>query len=60
MSPSSPDAALLACQNYDRALVEERAAEAFRLLGGPSSVVSPGESVFVKVNLVVPMSRTGR
>jgi uncharacterized protein (DUF362 family) len=56
MSPSSPDAALLACQNYDRALVEERAAEAFRLLGGPSSVVSPGESVFVKVNLVVPMS----
>jgi uncharacterized protein (DUF362 family)/NAD-dependent dihydropyrimidine dehydrogenase PreA subunit len=56
MSPSSPDAALLACPSYERALVEERVAEAFMLLGGPASVVRPGESVFVKVNLVVPMS----
>jgi uncharacterized protein (DUF362 family)/NAD-dependent dihydropyrimidine dehydrogenase PreA subunit len=54
MPEAVPDIALLACDSYDRALVEERVARAFELLGGPEAVVRPGDSVFVKVNLVVP------
>jgi uncharacterized protein (DUF362 family)/NAD-dependent dihydropyrimidine dehydrogenase PreA subunit len=48
------DIALFACSSYDRARIEEKAAEAFRLFGGPSEIVREGESVFVKVNMIVP------
>lgn len=45
---------LLGCDSYDRPLVEASVERLFELLGGPAAFVSPGESVFVKVNLVVP------
>ena len=51
----APDVALLACPEYDRGLVEEKVARAFELLGGPGAFVSAGETVFVKVNAVVPL-----
>jgi len=55
MSSKTPDIALLSCPGYDRDVVEAKVAEAFRLMGGPSSVAREGESVFVKANCVVPM-----
>jgi uncharacterized protein (DUF362 family)/Pyruvate/2-oxoacid:ferredoxin oxidoreductase delta subunit len=50
-----PEIALLACDDYNREAVQSAVGEAFRLLGGPSSIVREGESVFVKVNAVVPL-----
>jgi uncharacterized protein (DUF362 family)/NAD-dependent dihydropyrimidine dehydrogenase PreA subunit len=55
MTPEAPDVALLSCPDYDREVIESRVSEAFRLMGGPSSVAREGESVFVKVNCVVPL-----
>lgn len=55
MTSKHPDIALLACSDYESPLVEEKVREAFRLLGGARSVVSPGETVFLKVNAVVPL-----
>lgn len=51
----TPDVALLACDDYHREEVEAKVAEALSLLGGPAAHVGEGESVFVKVNSVVPL-----
>jgi len=48
------EVALVRCSSYDRALVEEQVARAFELLGGPGALVGSGESVFVKVNGLLP------
>lgn len=48
------DVAAVGCSSYERGLVKESVARAFELLGGPGAVVSPGESVFVKVNGLLP------
>lgn len=53
-SHSRDEVALAACGSYDRELVEKRVERVFDLLGGPEAIVRPGESVFVKVNLIVP------
>ncbi len=52
--PGSKDVALVGCENYNRDLVEERIGRAFELLGGPGAIAGEGESVFVKVNALVP------
>ncbi len=54
MASKKPDVAVFACSSYDRERIEEKVAEAFRLFGGPTAIVGKGESVFVKVNMVVP------
>lgn len=46
--------ALVGCESYDRQLVEEKIGYAFELLGGVDKVVREGESVFLKLNLLVP------
>ena len=48
------DVAAVECSSYERGLVKESVARAFELLGGAGAVVSPGESVFVKVNGLLP------
>jgi uncharacterized protein (DUF362 family) len=48
------DVAAVSCSSYERGLVQESVARAFELLGGPGAVVSPGQSVFVKVNGLIP------
>lgn len=48
------DVAAVNCSSYERGLVQESVARAFELLGGPGAVVSPGQSVFVKVNGLIP------
>lgn len=48
--------ALKRCDSYDRATVREAVEQAFGLLGGPESVVKPGEKVFVKSNCVIAAS----
>ncbi len=48
------ETALVRCESYEREEVEERVARAFELAGGPDSVVHDGESVYVKVNALVP------
>ncbi|MHB8894512.1 MAG: DUF362 domain-containing protein [Candidatus Geothermincolia bacterium] len=55
MPPEIPDVALLACDDYDRDTVEQKVAEAFELMGGPSAIVGENESVFVKINACVPL-----
>jgi uncharacterized protein (DUF362 family) len=50
------DVALIGCESYDRDLVEERVGKAFDLIGGPGAIAGDGESVFVKVNALVPTS----
>jgi uncharacterized protein (DUF362 family)/NAD-dependent dihydropyrimidine dehydrogenase PreA subunit len=50
----SRDVALLGCESYDRDLVEQRVGRAFELMGGPGAIASTGESVFVKVNALLP------
>ena len=55
MSPDKPDVSLIRCDSYDRGLIEESVGRAFALLGGPGEVVGEGESVFVKVNALLPV-----
>ncbi|MBU4178775.1 MAG: DUF362 domain-containing protein [Actinobacteria bacterium] len=55
MSPGKPDVALVRCDSYDRGLVEESVGRTFELLGGVGAVVGEGESVFVKVNALLPV-----
>jgi uncharacterized protein (DUF362 family)/Pyruvate/2-oxoacid:ferredoxin oxidoreductase delta subunit len=55
MSSKTPDIAVLSCPGYDRALVEQSVSSAFELCGGVEGIVRPGESVFLKINAVVPM-----
>ncbi|HEY5526339.1 MAG TPA: DUF362 domain-containing protein [Candidatus Anoxymicrobiaceae bacterium] len=45
--------ALTGCESYNRAVIEEKVARLFDLLGGPSAFAGPGQSVFVKVNAVI-------
>ena len=45
--------AITGCRSYDRGLVEENVARLFELQGGPEAFVSPGQSVFIKVNGVI-------
>ena len=52
----SNDVALVRCKDYDRDLVEEQVARAFKLLGGPGAIIGEGESVFIKVNAFIPAS----
>ena len=42
------------CPSYERGLVQDNVARAFELLGGPGALVREGESVFVKVNGLLP------
>lgn len=49
-----PTVALVRCTDYDEDRVETSVAEAVALLGGMGRFVSPGERVFIKVNLVMP------
>lgn len=44
---------LTRCPSYDRAMVEEKVEEALSLIGGAGSIISPGETVFIKVNNVI-------
>ncbi len=55
MLPDNAETAVLACGDYTLEAVEAGVSKAFRLLGGPSAFVNEGESVFVKVNAVVPL-----
>lgn len=48
------DVAAVRCSSYERGLVRESVARAFELLGGPGALVREGESVFVKVNGLIP------
>lgn len=48
--------ALVGCDGYADTTVEESVARAFDLLGGVESVISPGQSVFVKVNAVMAVT----
>jgi uncharacterized protein (DUF362 family)/Pyruvate/2-oxoacid:ferredoxin oxidoreductase delta subunit len=47
---------LVECEDYESDAVRKAVARAFNLIGGVSAVVSPGESVFVKVNAVTASS----
>ncbi|MDD5747478.1 MAG: DUF362 domain-containing protein [Actinomycetota bacterium] len=42
--------AIVRCENYDPELLRQKTKEAFELLGGAKNLVSPEETVFVKVN----------
>jgi uncharacterized protein (DUF362 family)/NAD-dependent dihydropyrimidine dehydrogenase PreA subunit len=55
MPSQAPDIAVLSCPRYERSLVEKSVCEAFELTGGVGAITRPGESVFLKVNAVVPM-----
>jgi uncharacterized protein (DUF362 family)/NAD-dependent dihydropyrimidine dehydrogenase PreA subunit len=46
--------ALVGCTDYGRGQVEERVAELFDLLGGPQAVAGSGQSVFLKINALLP------
>jgi uncharacterized protein (DUF362 family)/NAD-dependent dihydropyrimidine dehydrogenase PreA subunit len=46
--------ALVGCGSYERGLVESRMEEAFDLIGGPQAIAGGGESVFIKVNGLLP------
>lgn len=50
----SREVAVVRCGSYDREQVSQSVARAFELAGGPSAVVGEGESVFIKVNALVP------
>jgi uncharacterized protein (DUF362 family)/ferredoxin len=52
--PAGEEVSLVGCESYDRALVEESVGRAFELLGGPGVIAGDGESVFIKVNALVP------
>jgi len=52
----STDVALVACEDYERARVEAAVGRALELLGGVEEVVSPGQSVFLKVNALLAAS----
>ena len=44
---------LVRCEDYDPGNVTDSVKKAFDLLGGAASIVSPGQSVFVKTNSVI-------
>lgn len=48
------DVALVGCDSYERGLVESRVERAFGVLGGPGEIAGRGDSVFVKVNALLP------
>jgi uncharacterized protein (DUF362 family)/Pyruvate/2-oxoacid:ferredoxin oxidoreductase delta subunit len=52
--PDKREVAAVGCSSYERGLVRESVARTFELLGGPGAFVSPGQSVFVKVNGLIP------
>lgn len=48
------DVALVGCSDYKRELVESSVERAVGLLGGPERIVGSGNSVFLKVNALLP------
>jgi len=48
------DVSLMRCSSYDREVVEAAVRQAVNLLGGMSAMVSAGERVLIKPNLLLP------